>query len=161
MTGIHLSKSPGLPSHDGRLFRFLKNDIDRVFREFDDFPLSVFTGQGEGGVHPSLDVAETRDEVEIVVELPGVDADALEVTAAGNRLIITGEKKVESEREDRDMKIVERSFGTFSRTVPLAFPIDPKGVRAAFQNGVLTIAVHKPPEVVEKAHRIKIGRTGK
>ena len=123
--------------------------------------MPVFTGQGDGGVHPSLDVAETRDEVEIVVELPGVDADALEVTTTGNSLIITGDKKVESEREDRDMKIVERSFGTFTRTVPLAFPIDPRGVRAAFRNGPFTIAVHKPPEGVEKAHRIKIGRTGK
>ena len=161
MAGSHLSTRLRSPSHDGRLFRFLKNDIDRVFREFDDFTFPVFTRHEDSGLHPSLDVAETPEDVEIVVELPGVDEDALDVTAKGNTLVITGEKKVESDREDKDMKIVERSFGSFTRTLPFAFPVDPEGVKASFRNGVLSVTVRKPPEIVEKTHRIKIGKTSK
>lgn len=161
MAGSHLSTLLRSPSQDGRLFRFLKNDIDRVFREFDDFALPVFARQEDSGLHPSLDVAETSEDVEIVVELPGVEEDALEVTATGNTLVISGDKKVEIDREDKDMKIVERSFGSFTRTLPFAFPVDPKAVKASFQNGVLTVSVRKPPEIVEKAHRIKIGKSGK
>lgn len=161
MAGSHLSTLLRSPSHDGRLFRFLKNDIDRVFREFDDFALPAFARQEHEGLHPSLDVAETPEKVEIVVELPGVEEDALAVTAKGNMLIIAGEKRLESDREDRDMKIVERSFGSFTRTLPFAFPVNPKGVTASFKNGVLTIAVSKPPEVVEKTHRIQIGKPAK
>lgn len=94
-----------------------------------------------------------------MVELPGVDVDDLEIQATGSTLVIKGEKKAEYDREEQNLQIVERAFGSFTRAIPLAFQIDQEGVDAAFDNGVLTVTVAKPAEVITKTHPIKI--TGK
>lgn len=73
--------------------------------------------------------------------------------------MIKGEKKAEYDREEQNLQIVERAFGSFTRAIPLAFQIDQEGVDAAFDNGVLTVTVAKPAEVITKTHPIKI--TGK
>lgn len=155
----------GPRADDGRLFRSLKSDIDRVFRDFDHVGLPVFPrqgdmGQGDLGLYPSVDVVESDEAVEVVVELPGVEIDDLDIQATGSTLMITGEKKAEYDREDRHLRVVERSFGRFTRAIPLAFQIDRDGVDAAFDNGVLTITVTKPPEIVTKTHPIKITKAG-
>ena len=146
----------GQCTDDGRLFRSLKSDIDRVFRDFDHVGLPVFARQGELGLHPSVDIVESDKAVDVVVELPGVEIDDLDIQATGSPLMIKGEKKAEYDREDRNIRVVERSFGSFSRAIPLAFQIEQKGVDATFDNGVLTITVTKPEEIVTKTHSIKI-----
>jgi len=152
---------------DGRLFRSLKSDIDRVFRDFDHVGFPIFphladAGRGAFAVFPSVDVVESDETVEVVAELPGVDIDDLEIQATGNTLVIQGEKKAEYDREEQDLQIVERAFGSFARAIPLAFQIDREGVDAAFDNGVLTVTVAKPADVIAKTHPITItGKAGK
>lgn len=148
----------GPRADDGRLFRSLKSDIDRVFRDFDDVGLPVFARQGDMGLYPSVDIVESDGSVEVVVELPGVEIDDLDIQATGSTLMITGEKKAEYDREDRTLRVVERTFGSFMRAIPLAFQIDRDGVDAAFDNGVLTITVTKPAEIITKTHPIRITR---
>ena len=151
----------GPRADDGRLFRSLKSDIDRVFRDFDQVGLPVFPRHGDLehgdlGPYPSIDVVESDEAVDVVVELPGVDADDLEIQATGNTLVIKGEKNAEYDREERNLQIVERVFGSFTRAIPLAFHIDRESVDAAFDNGVLTITITKPDDVVTRTHPIKI-----
>ena len=153
----------GPRADDGRLFRSLKSDIDRVFRDFDHVGFPVFPrhgdfSRGDAGLYPSVDVVDSDESVEVVVDLPGVDADDLDIQATGSTLVIKGEKKAEYDREERNLQIVERAFGSFIRAIPFAFQIDQDGVDASFDNGVLTITVAKPDEVVTKTHPIKITR---
>ena len=154
----------GPRADEGRLFRSLKRDVDRVFRDFDHVGFPVFhrhgdVSRGDFALYPSVDVVESDESVEVVVELPGVDVDDLEIQATGSTLVIKGEKKAEYDREEQNLQIVERAFGSFTRAIPLAFQIDQEGVDAAFDNGVLTVTVAKPAEVITKTHPIKI--TGK
>lgn len=157
----------GPRADDGRLFRSLKSDIDRVFRDFDRvgfpmFPRQSDTIRGDFALYPSADVVESDESVDVVVELPGVDVDDLEIQATGNRLVIKGEKKAEYDREEQNLQVVERAFGSFIRAIPLGFQIDREGVDASFDNGVLTVTVTKPADAVTKAHPIKItSQTGK
>jgi HSP20 family protein len=154
----------GPRADDGRLFRSLKRDIDSVFRDFDHVGFPVFSrhgdaNRGEFALYPSVDVVESDEAVEVVAELPGVDVDDLDIQATGSTLVIKGEKKAEYDREEQNLQIVERAFGSFTRTIPLAFQIDRDGVDAAFDNGVLIVTIAKPADVVTKSHPIRI--TGK
>ena len=73
---------------------------------------------------------------------------------AGDVLTIRGEKRVE--REDLQHHIVERSFGTFARSLRLPFPTEPDRARATFHNGVLTIPTLPKPAAQERVHRIPV-----
>jgi len=157
----------GPRADDGRLFRPLKRDIDSVFRDFDHvgfpmFPRPGDAGRGDFALYPSVDVVESDEAVEVVAELPGVDVDDLDIQATGSTLVIKGEKKAEYDREEQNLQIVERAFGSFTRAIPLAFQIDRDGVDATFDNGVLTVTIAKPADVVTKTHPIRItGKSGK
>ena len=90
----------GPRADDGWLFRSLKSDIDRVFRDFDHVGFPVFSRHGdigrvELGLYPSVDVVDSDESVEVVVDLPGVDADDLDIQATGSTLVTKGEKKAE------------------------------------------------------------------
>ena len=113
----------------------------------------------DGLVRPRLDIVDGDDEIEIKVDLPGVERDDVEISTTGNSLQIRGEKKTEENREDKNYQLVERSFGSFVRSIPLPFAVEPKSVRAALENGVLVVKVKKPEEVVAKTHKIEIGKS--
>ena len=102
---------------------------------------------------PCMNVGETGQELRVEVELPGVSEEDVHVELAGDMLTIRGEKKVE--REDVQHHIAERSFGTFARSLRLPFPVEPDRIQATFHNGVLTIALPKPP-AQERVHRIPV-----
>ena len=79
-----------------------------------------------------------------------------------DRLTIKGEKKHEKKHEKEEKKkdyhLVERSYGSFARTVGLPFDADPEQVKASFANGVLTVTLPKPPEVKAKEKKIQISK---
>jgi HSP20 family protein len=107
---------------------------------------------------PKIDVAETKDAIEVTAELPGVDEKDLDLTLADGVLTVRGEKKSAREEQDKDKNwhVVERSYGSFSRTIPLPFDPDPAKVEAKFDKGVLHIHVPKPAEVAKKQQKIEI-----
>lgn len=117
-------------------------------RGFSDTPASLT---------PRIDIKETDKTFKVTVELPGVDEDDLHVDLADNALTISGEKKVEQERDEKGgYHLMERAYGAFSRTIPLGFEVDPDAVEAHFKNGVLTIEIPKPAELETRTKRIPI-----
>jgi HSP20 family protein len=104
---------------------------------------------------PQIDVSESEHEIQVTQNC-GIDEMDVEVILADDMLTIRGEKKAEHEQKDRDYHLMERSHGTFSRSLPLPFAADPSQVKAAFKNGVLTVTIQKPKEVLEKQHRIEV-----
>ncbi len=83
----------------------------------------------------ALDIAETKDAVEITAELPGVDEADVKVSVDGQSVVISGEKKSESERKDKAWQVVERSYGAFRRVVPLTFTPDAAKITGDFRQG--------------------------
>jgi len=94
----------------------------------------------------------------VTAELPGVEEKDLDVTLANGMVTVRGEKRTEHDEQNKDKNwhVVERSYGSFSRTVPLPFDPDPAKVEAKFDNGVLRIHLPKPPEVAQKQQKIEI-----
>jgi HSP20 family protein len=136
----------------------LHHDIDRMFG-------SVFPGIGwgrmldveDGLLRPKVDVASTDKEYTITVEVPGVDEKdvKLELTPDG-QLIIRGEKNQEKEQKDKSFYRVERSYGSFQRTLSLPEDVGKDKIDASFKNGVLTITCPRNAVAQIPAKRIEI-----
>ncbi len=150
------------PSEDTDPFMALRREMNRAFDDaFGGFGMpSLFGRVPTGALVPQIDVSDSEHEIEVAAELPGIDEKDVEVILADDMLTIRGEKQAEREQKERDYHLMERSHGAFSRSLRLPFAADPNQVKAAFKNGVLTITVQKPKEVLEKQHRIEIQADG-
>ena len=133
----------------------LHHQIDRVFTDFigADFPRLART-RLDGGFSPDMDVSETDRQLEVTAELPGMDDEDIEVTLTGGMLTVKGEKKSETEEEDKDKHHyrLERSYGAFRRSFRLPPELDADDVSASFDKGVLKVTVAKK-EAAESATR--------
>jgi len=149
-------------SEDTDPFMAFRRQMNRVFDDaFRGFGMPSLVGPAFGRMPmatlmPQIDLSESEHEIQVTAELPGIDEKDVDVVLADDMLTIRGEKKAEHEQKDRDYHLVERSHGTFSRSLPLPFAADPSQVKAAFKNGVLTVTIQKPKEVLEKQHRIEV-----
>jgi HSP20 family protein len=102
-----------------------------------------------------MDVSETEGEVRICAELPGVKEEDVDVSLENDVLTIRGEKRLERTDEKETFHFMERSYGTFRRSLRLPFPVEPDQVRAEFNNGVLTVTLPKS-RTQERSRRIQI-----
>jgi HSP20 family protein len=140
----------------GSLFR----EIERTFEDFSRrSPLAGFPGfGGDGAVTPKIDVAEGKDAVEVTAELPGCNEEDIDVTLNEGVLTIRGEKRTERDETDKhkNWQVIERSYGSFSRSIPLPFMPDPAKVEAKFDKGVLRVKLPKPAEMATKEKKIEI-----
>jgi len=92
---------------------------------------------------PAVDVRENENEYVISADVPGLEKDDLEVSISEGRVIISGEKREEKKKEAEDYLSMERSYGSFRRTIPLPSSVDEDSVEAQFKNGVLQVRLPK------------------
>jgi HSP20 family protein len=105
---------------------------------------------------PRIDVCETEEGYEIEAELPGVDLDQVRVTLTGDTLTIQGEK-IREQRESGMFHVMERSFGTFTRTLSFPTMVDGDAIEATGHDGVLRIHVPKAAETKPRRIEVKPG----
>jgi len=137
------------PSPFLSLHREMNRLFDDAFRSFGT--PSLF---GRSSAWPSVEIAETNNEVRISAELPGLEEKDIEVLMDDDVLTLRGEKK--SEVEDKARQFSERYYGRFERRIPLGFEVEEDKVAATFRNGVLTITVPKSEKVQTRVKRIAI-----
>jgi HSP20 family protein len=92
---------------------------------------------------PALDVRETEDRFEVTVDLPGLEPDKVNVTFEDGMLTITGSREFSAEEKEATYHRIERSFGTFARTIRLPRTADVEKIDASFDKGVLSVTVPK------------------
>ena len=138
-------------------FLSLQREIDRLFEDFTSgFPTMPRFASGNGGsLMPSTDVTETDKEIEITAELPGLEEKDVQVNFADGVLTIRGEKKAEKEEKDKNYRLVERSYGSFERSIALPEGVKPEDVKATIAKGVLTVTVPKPAPAQAKKIEVK------
>ncbi len=100
---------------------------------------------------PNVDVVEKDDAVKVVAELAGLDADDVDVTVTGDSLIISGEKREAREDKGANYYQIERSFGSFRRTIPVSSDIDTDNIQADFDKGILIVTLPKLPEAQQRS----------
>lgn len=138
-------------------FTSLQREIDRLFDDFSrGFPaLAPFNGGNGGKLTPSVDVSETDREIEITAELPGLEEKDVQINVADNVLTIRGEKSAEKEEKDKNYRLVERSYGSFERTLELPAGVDADAIEASLAKGVLKVKVPKPAPAQAKKVEVK------
>jgi len=136
-------------------FYSLEREVNRLFDDFfgSGFGLTPFNG----GFNPQVDMTENDQEIKVAAELPGLTEKDVEVSLANDMLTISGEKKAEKEDKGENYYRLERSYGSFQRTIPLPTEIEADKVDATFKNGVLQITLPKlhPGDGVKKKISIK------
>jgi HSP20 family protein len=95
------------------------------------------------GVFPLTNMSEDDNAYYVRAELPGIKSDDLDISITGNKLTLSGERKIPSEGENVKYHRREREAGNFSRIITLPDPVDPAKVEAHAANGVLTIVIPK------------------
>ena len=134
------------------LHRSMNQVLDSFRRDF-DFPSP---GSWEPPAAVKVDVSETADEVQVAVELPGMDAKNVELSFHGNTLVIKGEKKEEKETKEKDFHVRERRFGSFHRMIPLPAGVDGDKATAEYDKGVLHVTIPKTAESKQQRRKIEI-----
>src|ERR1700736_2101863 len=136
-------------------FRAMRREMASAFRALDQNSSSPDIGAGA----PAISVAETNDALEVTAELPGVDEKDIKVSLDDNQLIISGEKKAESTKEEKYWHVEERSYGSFYRSMFLPFEPEDGAVDAHFDKGVLHLTIKKPAKAIKTTKTINI-KTG-
>ncbi len=137
-------------------------DIERMRREMDRL-LDSFL---EGGIRrrgeemeewlPSLDVAETKNEIVVKSEVPGMDAKDIDISLSDGILTIKGEKKQEKDEKEENYHLVERSYGSLTRSIQIPTKVQGDKIQTSYKNGVLSIVLPKSEEAKKKAIKIKV-----
>jgi HSP20 family protein len=139
--------APGL-ADPFRLMQEGLRDAFQMERWFGDFSPGVF--------QPRLDVVDEGEAVRISADLPGMERKDVEVLVEDDVLVLRGEKKLESTREEKGCYRVERAFGSFQRMIPLPEDVDAEHAEARFDKGVLTLRLPKRPGATPDVRKIEI-----
>lgn len=137
-------------------------EFDRLRKEMDRLWDSFFEGRPggrnreEGEWLPSLDVAETKGDLVVKAELPGMDPKDIDISLSEGVLTIRGEKKQEKEEREEGYHLIERSYGSFTRSIRLPKEVQSEKIEASFKNGILKVVLPKSEEAKKKEIKIKV-----
>jgi HSP20 family protein len=136
----------------------MTSQMDRWFDDFFGRPLMPSIWRrlptDDMTLTPAIDVIEKDDKFIVKAELPGMDEEDIDVSATGDTLTIKGERKTESEVDECEYYLCERSYGTFMRSMVLPSSVDSEQIEAKYENGVLEVTLPKTKEA--EAKKIKV-----
>lgn len=137
----------------------IQNEMNRLFNTFFDQSGTSGRGSGEGRRRwiPAMDLVETDDHYVLRADLPGLSDDDVNVELQDNVLTVSGERRTEHQDRQEGYYRLERAFGGFSRSLTLPEGVDPDGVQAHFDRGVLEISIPKPEQKKPRQVQIKLG----
>ncbi len=115
------------------------------------------TGASTRAWAPALDISERKDAYLVAVELPGVEADDLQITLEAGLLTIQGERHFANDSSEEQFHRVERSSGAFRRSITLPAHVEADAVEASMEDGVLRIMVPKAEEAKPKRIQVNPG----
>jgi HSP20 family protein len=142
-----------------RGLRTFQGQFNRLFEG--TFPPSR-TGQADLATWaPAVDIYEGQIELVAKIDLPGVEEKDIDVRLENTSLTIRGERKFEKSVDEDSYLRVERAYGSFTRTFSLPNTVNPEGIHASYDKGVLTVHMPKREESKPKQVKINVASNGK
>jgi HSP20 family protein len=138
----------------------IQNEMNRLFNTFFDQSATRSSGGGAGASRrwvPAMDLVETEDHYVLRADLPGLADEDVNVQLEDNVLTISGQRPSEHDQQQEGYYRLERAFGSFSRSLTLPEGVDPDGVQAHFDRGVLEIQIPKPEQKKPRQVQISLG----
>jgi HSP20 family protein len=133
----------------------IQTEVNRLFDNFLGRPANASPQNGRAWA-PLVDMCETKDDLVLTVELPGVHEKDVTVSITGDLLVIKGERRFEQEVKEQSFLHLERTYGKFERLIQLPMPVQSDKVKATYRDGVLEIRLPKVDEVKPKEIKIDI-----
>jgi HSP20 family protein len=130
-------------------------DVSRLF--------NTLLGSAEEGGNtlqrwsPAMDLVEREDHFLLKADLPGLGEEDVQIEVHDSTLRISGTREAERERAERGWYRMERSFGSFSRSLTLPEGVDADAIAASFDKGVLEVRIPKPEERQPRRVEIRSG----
>jgi HSP20 family protein len=141
------------------LLRQMTSPFDRWFEEAGwplQWPRALRTIGERPGWLPGIDVFERDNRLITRVDLPGLKKEDVKVEVTEGQLVISGERRTETEEKKDQYYRTEREFGRFVRTVPLPAGVAVEDIRATFTDGVLEVSVPLPAKEAPVAREVRI-----
>lgn len=135
----------------------LQQQVNRMFDQFDNDFFSGSEGLGGGMFTPAVDVKEDADSYTVHLEAPGLKQEQLQITLQDNVLTIRGRKEQSASQNDHQFRRIERSYGSFARSITLPRAVDASQVNAHLEDGLLEVRLPKLEGA--KPRQISIGAT--
>ncbi|MCB0413107.1 MAG: Hsp20/alpha crystallin family protein [Bdellovibrionales bacterium] len=145
--------SPRRNSLDDVFFR----DLDSAFNElWNNAPRS----NKEWSFSPTMDIKEAEGHYLASFDLPGMNDSDISIDVKGNHLVVSGERKEESKKEEETGRFThyERRFGQFKRIFTLPDAVNKEAIEAHYDKGVLQILIPKVEEKADKKIEVKTGQ---
>ncbi|MHC5036935.1 MAG: Hsp20/alpha crystallin family protein [Planctomycetota bacterium] len=142
-----------MPINLSEMIHKIQDDVKRLVKGFSDIDLAAYA---MGHWVPHADMVEGKGEVRVLVDLPGISVEGVDVTLMGSELKIEGEKPARIDVEGYAPLLAERRTGRFSRKFALPFTVDPYGVSASMQNGLLEIRLPKVSASAEQEVKVEV-----
>jgi len=138
-------------------FSLLRQDMDTMFDDFfHGFSMEPLWTRRLESFSPRVDVTESEKEIRVAAELPGIEEKDIDLAVTGDSLTIKGEKKEEKEDDGKDYYRMERSYGSFYRTIPLPTEVETDKISASYKKGILKIRIPKSAKAIEGKKKITI-----
>jgi len=136
----------------------LQTEMNRLFTTFFDSP-TAHAGNGATSRTwiPAMDLVETDSDFVLRADLPGMSEDDVHIELEDNVLTVSGERKAEHEERKEGYYRVERSSGSFRRTLTLPEGVAPDAIKATFDRGVLEVRIPKPEQRKPRKVAISVG----
>lgn len=135
----------------------LQNDMNRLFNTFFDTPTTANASGTPRRWMPAMDLVETDDHFVLRADLPGLTEEDVHIDVEDNVLTVSGERKAEHEDKREGYVRVERSYGSFRRSLTLPEGVEPEAVNASFDRGVLEVRIPKPEQRQPRRVAIQVG----
>jgi HSP20 family protein len=134
--------------------------IATLFDGLDDLLSGGFDWAGRdlaGSLYPKVDITESEAGYTIKADLPGLAREDIRVSVADNTLSISGEKKHEHEKREKDRYYhLERNYGSFTRSFALPVHVDVKNIEAKYADGVLEVNLKKTEDSRPRSVEVKV-----
>jgi HSP20 family protein len=134
----------------------MEKEMDRFWDSFFEDRPTVRRWDWMGEWLPSLDLSETKNEFVVKAEVPGMTSKDIDISLAEGVFSIRGEKKQEKEEKEENYHFVERSYGSFRRSIRLPGGVQSEKIKASYKDGVLKVTLPKSEEARKKEVRIKV-----
>lgn len=134
----------------------LQDEMNRLFLDFFGRAPAGRRLISESLWAPVMDIEETKDDIIVKAEIPGMTKEDVKIQITGDLLTISGERKREEESKDKTYHRIERSYGQFQRMITLPSEVQSSKAKASYENGVLTIRLPKSEEVKPKEISIEV-----
>jgi len=131
-------------------FNTVKQQLDQLFDEFSNAETAPTTWT------PAVSLVESKDALTLHVQLPGVNADNIDVQASREVIAISGDRTAPELGESEKLRRNEFRYGSFRRVVSLPVAIDPQDVTADYEAGILVLTLPKAEDERNKVVKVSV-----